>query len=38
VAATMRRAKVSEDTHILMRSRGSGIGSDREASYLITYY
>jgi hypothetical protein len=34
----MRRAKVSEDTHILMRSRGSGIGSDREASYLITYY
>lgn len=38
VAATVRRAKVSKATHILMRRRGSCSGSDRKADYLITYY
>jgi hypothetical protein len=39
VAATMRRARASEATHILRRrgGSGSGSGSDPEADYLITF-
>jgi len=37
VAATMRRARASEATHILRRRSGSGSGSDPEADYLITF-
>jgi hypothetical protein len=37
VAATMRRARASEATHLLRRRGGSGSGSDPEADYLITF-
>ena len=37
VAATMRRARASEATHLLRRRGGSGSSSDPEVDYLITF-